>query len=417
MSPALAAIRVLDCGRGAAAAYAARQLADLGADVVKVEPPGGDPIRRRGPFPGGVPEPERSGLHLYLNTNKRGIVLDLETADGRGTLRSLAASADLVVHDVPPGEIERLGLAAEALREANPRLVVTAIAAFGLDGPRRDLRAHDLNLWSSSGLAVLNGGGPGSDELPPLKPFGLQASFQAGLNAAVASLGALYEAAASGVGQAVEVSVQECLAAIAEMTFTYYPYMGLVPSRLGQKPIQPLDFLECNDGWIFICCVEEHQWQRFVEMAGNPEWASLEIFADRLSRGANWDALKLLLTEYTRTRSVDELYREAQERRIPFAPVSTVADLLASPHLNERGFFALLDDGAGGRVRAPGAPYRHARTPWRIRRRAPRLGEHGEEVLAEVGFSAAEIAALAERGAFGASAASGRRPPQAGDAS
>jgi crotonobetainyl-CoA:carnitine CoA-transferase CaiB-like acyl-CoA transferase len=388
LADALTGIRIVECGDFVAASHAAKQLADLGAEVIKVEPPEGDRTRERGPFPGGIADPDRSGLFLYLNTNKRGVTVDLDTAAGRDVLARLAGSADLLIHDQPAALARARGLDAATLRRQNDRLIVTSITPFGLSGPNADLRAHDLNLWCVSGLAVLNGGGPGSDHLPPLKPFGQQASFQAGLNAAVASLAALYEREASGLGQAVEVSAQESLASIAEMTFSFYPYMGLVPSRLGQKPIQPLDFLECSDGWIFICCVEEHQWQRFVELAGSPEWASLELFENRLTRGANWDALKIFLNEYTATRTVQELYREAQERRIPFAPVSTMGDLLASDHLRARGFFATIDDGAGGEVVLPGAPYQHARTPWRIRRRAPRLGEHTDEVLAEIGLAA-----------------------------
>jgi crotonobetainyl-CoA:carnitine CoA-transferase CaiB-like acyl-CoA transferase len=389
VADALAGVRVVDCGDFVASSFAAKQLADLGAEVVKVEPLSGDTARSRGPYPGGVPDENRSGLYLYLNTNKRGIALDLESPDAREIFDRLSSWADLVVHDLAPAVATRLGLDAATLRGRHPRLVVTSITPFGLTGPKRDLRAHGLNLWSASGLGILNGGGVGSDDLPPLSPFGQQSLLQAGLNAAVASMAALYEAVGSGQGQAVEVSTQECLASIAEMTFSFYPYMGLVPSRLGQKPIQPLDFLECADGWIFICCVEEHQWQRFVELAGSPEWAEMEIFRDRLARGQNWDVLKIFLNEYTATRTVDELYREAQEHRIPFAPVSTMGDLLASDHLRARGFFATIDDGAGGEVTMPGAPYRHGRTPWRIRRRAPRLGEHTEEVLAELGMTRA----------------------------
>ena len=168
------------------------------------------------------------------------------------------------------------------------------------------------------------------------------------------------------------MSIQESLAAILELTFEYWPYMGLVASRLGRKPIQPLDFLECRDGWIFICCVEEHQWQEFVRMIGSPEWAELEIFADRLSRGANWDALKIFLQEWASEQRVLDLYHAAQKRRIPVR--------------------AGLDDGRPARLRSsegarllrrarqppgtdpvavPGAPYRFSATPWAIRRPAP----------------------------------------------
>jgi CoA:oxalate CoA-transferase len=397
---ALAGIRVVECGDFVAASFAAKQLADLGAEVVKIETPGrGDTARHRGPW-AGSPDPDRSGLYLYLNTNKHGIAVDLEKADGRAVLARLVRDADLVIHDVAPARIAQLGLDDGALRAANARLVVTSISPFGLSGPNRDLRMHDLNLWAAGGIAALNGGGPGSDDMPPLKGFGQQAGYQAGLNAAVGSLAAIYAAMASGEGQLVEVSIQECLTSILEMAYEFYPYMGLVASRLGHKPIQPLDFLECKDGWIFICCVEEHQWHRFVELAGNPEWASMELFENRITRAANWDALQIFLGEYAAGMTVDELYHAAQARRIPFAPVSTMGDLLSSEHLKSRGFFAVLDDGAGGKVTMPGAPYRHAATPWRIRKRAPRLGEDTDRVLAGAGFAADELARLRAGGAI-----------------
>ena len=398
---ALEGIRVVECGDFVAPSYATKQLADLGAEVVKIEHPrGGDTARRRGPFAGGVenPDAEASGLFIYLNTNKRGIAVDLECAPGREILARLSEQADLVLHDVAPAGIKSRGLDADALRARNPRLVVTSISPFGLDGPNRDLRAHDLNLWCAGGLATLNGGGPGSDDLPPLKAFGQQAGFQAGLNAAVASLAALYEGLASGEGQLVEISAQECITSILEMTYEFFPYMGLVASRLGQKPIQPLDFLECKDGWIFICCVEEHQWQRFIEMIGSPEWASMELFENRMTRAANWDALQIFLNQVTAEYTVAELYHAAQKRRIPFAPVSTMGDLLSSEHLKTRGFFATIPDPDGQPVTMPGAPYRHSATPWRIRRRAPRLGEHTDEVLSEIGYAADDIRRLRTEG-------------------
>ncbi|MFN8642786.1 MAG: CoA transferase [Candidatus Binatia bacterium] len=382
---ALEGLRVVECGQLVAAAYAGKLLADLGADVVKVETPAGDAARRRGPFPGGTADPDRSGLFLYLNTNKRGVVLDPGQARDREALAALLRQADLLVHNVPPPAMAAQGLDYDALAAANPRLVMTSITPYGLEGRRRDWQATDLTLWSAGGIAYLNGGGYEFDDLPPLKPYGMQAEFQGGVNATVAALGALLARNRSGRGQHVVVSIQQALAAILELTFEYWPYQGLIASRLGRKPIQPLDFLECRDGWVFICCVEEHQWQEFVRMIGSPEWAGIELFADRLSRGANWDALKLFLQEWASEQSVQEVYHAAQQRRIPFAPVSTMGDLLASPHLKARGFFATLEV-PGARVTVPGAPYKLSATPWAIRRPAPRLGEHTGEVLREIGL-------------------------------
>lgn len=379
-----------------AAAYATKLMADLGADVIKVEPPReGDPARRRGPFPGGTPHLEKSGLFLYLNANKRGVTLDLRHPRGRQLLAALAADADLLVHNFGPADMRTRGLDFDALAEHNRELVMVSITPFGLTGPHSEYQSTDLTLWSAGGVACLNGGGPGTDDLPPLKAFGQQAEFQGALNAAVAGLGALFARARTGVGQHVSISLQEGVAAILELTFEYWPYMGLIASRLGQKPIQPLDFFECRDGWIFLCCVEEHQWQTWVELMGNPEWASMELFQTRLARAANWDALKLLLQEWMADRSVDDLYRAGQARRVPLAPVSTMADLFASDHLKARGFFAVLDHPRAGPLRYPGAPYRFSGTPWELRRPAPLLGQHNEEVyLQHMRLPAAELAAL-----------------------
>ena len=392
MAGALAHLRVLEIGGGVSAAYATKLLADLGADVVKIEAPGGDPARRRGPFAGGEPHPEKSGLFLYLNANTRGTTLDLTQARGQEVLERLAAGADLLVHNVHPSEAAAHGLDYARLAAASPQLVMTSIAPFGATGPHAFYRGTDLVTWSAGGVSTLNGL-PGEPDRPPLKAFGDQSGFQAGLNAAIASLGALFGRIQTGRGDHIEVSTQESVAAILELTFEFWPYCGLVASRLGKKPIQPLCFMQCRDGWIFVCCVEEHQWRSFVEIMGNPEWAQMELFENRLARGDNFDALQVFLQEWCREQSVDELYEAAQKRRIPFAPVSTMGDLVSSPHLRARGFFATLAHPVAGSIEMPGAPYRMTATPWTLRTPAPTLGQHTAEVLAEARVEAAPLAA------------------------
>ncbi|HYV56667.1 MAG TPA: CoA transferase [Candidatus Nitrosopolaris sp.] len=392
MPGALDGVRVLEVGDLVSAAYATKLLADLGADVVKIESHRGDLARGRGPFPGNIPHHETSGLFLYLNANKRGVTLDLTQPRGQAALAGLAAGADLLVHNVHPTLMAAHGLDYDRLSAANPRLVMTSIAPFGLSGPHATYRGPEVVTWSAGGVAALNGQ-TGEPDLPPLKAFGDQSGFQAALNAAVGSLGALFARLASGRGEHVEVSAQESVAAILELTFEFWPYTGLVASRLGRKPIQPLCFVECRDGWIFICAVEEHQWQKFVDLMGNPEWAGLEVFENRLARGANFDALEPFLQEWCRDRSVQELYEEGQRRRIPFAPVSTMGDLIASPHLRVRGFFATLAHPVAGPVTMPGAPYHLSATPWQLRTPAPTLGQHTTEVLTEAGIEPAAGAA------------------------
>jgi crotonobetainyl-CoA:carnitine CoA-transferase CaiB-like acyl-CoA transferase len=380
-----------------AAAYAAKLMADLGAEVIKIEEPTGDTARRRGPYPGDIPHPEKSGLFLYLNANKLGVTLNLQTAKGQELLRRLLRDADLLVHNYLPPQMPALGLDYAAFHQLNPRLVMTSISPFGQTGPNRDLHAHDLTMWSAGGIVYLSGAS-GRPDLPPLKAFGQQAGFQAGVNAAIGSLGALFSRFGSGQGQHVDVSVQECLVAIMENNFISWPYGQSVASRLGFRLI-PQDVLPCRDGYIYVLAIEEHQWKNAVELMGNPEWAAADIFQDFPSRSANWDALKPLLEDWLQDKAVQEVYHAAQARRVPFAPVSTMGDLLASAHLNARGFFAEISHPEVGSLRYPGAPYRFSATPWTLCRPAPCLGQHNEEIYCgRLGISQKELEELKAQG-------------------
>jgi crotonobetainyl-CoA:carnitine CoA-transferase CaiB-like acyl-CoA transferase len=396
MAGALSGLKVVELGEMVSAPYAAKLMADMGAEVINIPRPGvGDRARTRGPFPGGQAHPEKSGLYLYLNTNKFGVTLDVSRPEGFGLLERLIAGADVLIHNVAPPDMDRIGLSFERLRSRNPRLVMSSISPWGLSGPKREWRAEDLTLWSASGLCYVNGGGPDHPELPPLKAFGQQSGFQGGVHAAVATMGAVFAQMRDGEGQHVDVSIYESLASQTELFFEFWPYMGMVASRLGQKPIQPLEVMECRDGYIYVCCIEEHQWRNFVELMGSPPWASEEIFSDRLKRGTNWDALKVFLEDWIKQQSVLDLYRKAQARRIPFAPVSTMGDLLSSEHLKKRGFFVEITHPVAGTHRYPGAPLKYQRTPWEIRRPAPTLGQHNEEIFgARLGLNAARIEEL-----------------------
>jgi len=400
MAGALSGFKIIELGEMVSAPYAAKLMADMGAEVIKIErPAAGDHARLRGPFPGGTAHPEKSGLYLYLNTNKLGVTLDVSRPEGFELLERLAAEADVLIHNVAPSDMNRIGLTFERLRKVNQRLVMTSISPWGQSGPKREWRAEDLTLWSASGICYINGGGSQHPEMPPLKAFGQQSGFQGGVHAAVATMGAVFAQMRDGEGQHVDVSIYESLAAQMELFFEFWPYMNMVASRLGQKPIQPLEVMECRDGYIFVCCVEEHQWRNFVELMGNPEWAAEDIFADRLKRGLNWDALKIFLEDWLKDQSALDLYKKAQARRIPFAPVSTMGDLLSSDHLKKRGFFVEIAHPVAGTHKYPGAPLKYGRTPWEIRRPAPTLGQHNEEIFGErLGLKAPRLEELRRRG-------------------
>lgn len=379
---ALEGLRVIQVGGGVPAGYGSKLLADLGADVILVEPPEGDETRQFGPFPGNVPHAEKSGLFLYLNCNKRGITLDLGTRSGRASLHQLLRGADLLIHATSPGEMATCGLDWDTVHALNPRLIECSISRFGQSGPYRDFRGYEMTSANAGGWATITGAGPDASNLPPLKAFGQQADFQAGLNAAVASLGALLARDLQGVeGQHIDLSIQEVVTTFLEMAIVHYSYGNRVSSRLGGRIVQPWAILPAKDGLVFILCVQNAEWDRFVEWMGNPEWATWEIFDDRLKRAEAWDVLRPYIEEWTSQHTVEEIYTGGLERKLAFAPLSTMGDLLRNEHLRVRGFFATIGHPVAGELRYPGAPWKLGATPWELRTPAPLLGEHNEEIL------------------------------------
>jgi crotonobetainyl-CoA:carnitine CoA-transferase CaiB-like acyl-CoA transferase len=388
-------IKIVEYGQGVSAAFGAKLLADLGADVIKIEPPGGDLTRRRGPFPrlektsSPVGEtaprvqedPEKSGLFVYLNANKRGIVLDLTRSEGQQLFDSLLSRADVLIHNVPVSERPTLRLESAMLSQRHPKLIIAGVSVFGDSGPYAAYKAYELTASNSSGWSFLSPGASPYPDLPPLKCFGSQCDFQGGIHAAITILAAYLHRRQSGRGQSIEISEQEAVAAMLEMNFMHYTYAGRETSRLGSRALGPWFIADCADGQIFVLAVEEDQWKRLVDFMGNPEWANDELFRDRLSRAQNMDALKALMTEWLAGWKVQDLYRAAQEHRIPFAPINTMRSLYESEHLRQRNFFVGLDQPGLGQLRLPGMPSRYGKSNWALHRPAPRVGEHNEEIF------------------------------------
>ncbi len=376
---ALEGLRVLELGEMVAAAYGAKLMADLGADVIKVEPPGGDPARSRGPFPAGKQDREASGLFLYLNTNKRGVTLD--TARDPRELERLVAWADILIHNYPPRRMAERGIDYERFRALNPRLVMCSITPFGLTGPHRNYNAYEITTVHGGGWAWLSPGASDYPDLPPLKPHGHQADFQGGLAGAVASLAAYHRARETGQGEHIDLSIQAFVASFLEQNFVYYTYKGLVASRLGKRFLHPWGMYPCQDGMIFLVVIEQDQLTRLYDLIGNPEWTTWEIFKTPLTCAENADVLRMQLEESTKQWKVMDLFRAGQEKRICFAPVLTMADLARQQQLESRGFLVEVEHAGVGRLSHLGAPYLLKEPSWSIRRGAPRLGEHNREVL------------------------------------
>ena len=369
MGKGLERLAVIEIGGGFAASSTGKALADLGAEVVKVEPPGGDPVRRRGVVPGSGAL--AGGPFLHLNANKRSVVLDRMTTSGRAELERLLGRADVVVREGRAPELED----ADTWRERHPRLVVVTITPFGLTGPRRGWRGDELTLVHAGGWGYIVPGRGAPREWPPIRPFGHHALIQAGLHAAVAALAACRAARATGLGDHLDVSVQETVAFLLGRHFTSFEYAGRIDHRSDRSIYEPMGFYPCRDGEVFIICPEQAQWQRMASLIGAPEWGASETFASRDERGAHAAEIRDRVSAWTRTRTAEEVFHSLQAVRVGAAPVFDHARLAEQEHLRARDFFVPVDHPGAGRIELPGPPYRLRRRWWRLSRPAPAFGE------------------------------------------
>ncbi len=382
---ALADLRVLDLA-SEGAAYCGKLLADLGADVVKVEPPGGERGRRRGPFDD---ERERSSSFrfAYANGNKRSIVLDLDEETDRQAFRSLAATVDLVIESHPVGYLAERGLSFAALSAAHPGLVLTSISGFGQSGPQRAFHSNDL-VASALGGAMISIGDP---EDPPVRLASQQADVITATLAAGSSLVALAHRDRSGRGQHVDVSSLEAMAAITHIAGVgKWLEDDVIPKRVGTGLVAsvPSGAYRCKDGLVYLMVNRLAHWEALAkwihERTGNEEVLLPDFRGPSSNRLPYRELLDVFIGDLTAQLSVAEAYHEGQRRHIAFTPVNTASRILADEHLAARAFFQELELEDGRRLRSPGAPYRLSRTPWRLARPAPKADAHRREVLDEL---------------------------------
>lgn len=401
---ALSDIKVLDFTQHVAGPYCTKLMADQGADVIKVEQPEtGDLARRLGPFPGDVPHPEKSGLFLHLNTNKRSVTLDLATAAGRKIARQLAAEADVVVESFRPGTMASFGLDYQSLIALNPNLVMTSVSNFGQTGPYRDYRGSDIIFYAMGGEMF----GTGLAEREPVKLGPNVILYQAGATASVATLGALFLALdpedGQAVGQHVDVSIMETQVGSIDRRMTSliaYQYTGEISRREHYGGTSyPNGVFPCEDGYFAIAGSRVY-FQRAVRMLGSPE--SLQD-PKWYAPGAQSDAE--LKEEFEQTfypwilsRSKQQAWEAAQKQRVLSGPLNTMEDLANEPVFNQRGVFARVDHPQTGPLNQPGRTFLMSETPWVPARPAPLLGQHNREVLTELGYTAEEIISLRQMG-------------------
>jgi len=397
---ALGRVKVLEYAQMVTGPYCTKLLADLGAEVIKIEEPGiGDGARRRGPFLNDIPHPERSGLFLYVNTNKMGITLRVETAMGKKVFRELAKEADILVEDKPPGMMKELGLDYESLREINQSLVMTSITPFGQMGPYKDYKAYHLNVVHASGSGYLHPTGSPNLEREPIKGGGLLDDYSSGATAAVGTLGALYVQRMMGKGQHVDVSKQEAVSSLDRVTFAQYPNEGVVPQRVPIRPGTRMLF-PCQDGYVIAGGgFQDDQWETMKKFMGNPEWAEEEKFSDEDSRGEHIEELLSHLGEWLLPQYKDEFYHRGQAAGLSVAMTRTAEEVVDSQQFKARRFFVEIDHPETGRLKYPSVPYRFSETPYRVMRPAPLLGQHNEEIYCQrLGYSRQELVRMREAG-------------------
>jgi CoA:oxalate CoA-transferase len=388
------------------AAMAGKAFADHGAEVIKIEPPkAGAPERLRGPFKDELPDPETGGLHLYLNTNKLGVTLNLESEKGRELFFKLLESADILLNPNMPALNERLGIGWRAMVDGFPRLIAVSITTFGADSKYRDVRGGDLIATQMGGVGWETPVNQVTDfaTQPPLKPAEHQADYLAGFTAASAAMCALFQRKRTGKGQHVDtsswlamVSMFRPAVGIHSHEAAQAPYGVRIRTRakLGVPWVYP-----CKDGWVSFSPITDRFWRGTKAAMGNPEWAESELFESLTSRATNHDAVEASLIDWLSNENKQEVFKKAQAEHVPCFPVNTPREVADNEQYKARGFFVEHDHPAARVVRMPGAPCVFSRTPWQLRRGAPRLGEHNREILGErLSVSIDELVALKRDG-------------------
>ena len=402
MAGILNGLRVLELGGHVSAPFCARLLADYGADVIKIEPPGaGDAARLMGPFAGDDPHPDKSIPFLYLNTNKRGITLDPATTAGAGLLAELLETADVLVENYPPDDRPASCLEVGQLAEQYPHLIITSITPFGQTGPYRDFAATDIVTTAISGLMYHSG----DSDREPLRNALRQSFYVAGINGAVATTAALFQRLFTGRGQSIDVSTVECLASHLVQAVPYYSYMGAIK---GRRPVRGSGFEElmpARDGYVIPSVQGSQPWSAVAELIGAPELQD-ERFASGSGRIEFGEEIHDLLIKGLAQWDRKALHQASGERRLVFGMAQDAGDLHECPHLRERDFFRMVNHPVAGAADYPGMGPRLSGPDslpieYEVRRPAPLLGQHNGEIYGdELGRSAGELAQLRALGAI-----------------
>ena len=382
----LAGVRVVEATTTLAGPMCGCVLADLGADVVKIELPGGEVVRRLPPFLPGT-NPPLSFAHAHVNRNKRSLCLDLRTEDGREVFLDLARRSDVVVQNFRPGTMDEWGVGYAAVRDVKPDIVYASISGFGQYGPEHDQCGYDPLAQAASGFMSLNGDADG----PPVRAPIFLADDLAGLHGAIAVLGALHHRSRTGEGQHLDIALLDSLLFQSD-GFLTVGAMGAAYPRLGNEFCFacPANVYEAKDGPVFLGVLLDSHWTVLAGVLGRPDLAGATI-PDRL---AAREEINRLVAEWAATRTAAEIIETLHAAGVAVAPVRTYAEAAADPHVRARGMLQDVAHPDGSTVPVTGPAAKFSRTPTSVRTPAAALGAHSDEILAELGYDAGRIAAL-----------------------
>ena len=381
-SSALNGIKVIELSTMYSGPYCSKLLADLGADVIKVEPPEGDPARLEGPFPEIDPHPEKSATFLYLNTSKRGITLDLNKPEDLETFKTLLAGADVLIDNHRPDYLPNLGLDWQALGQFNPGLIYTSITPYGCNGPRALQEAGEMTIVHAAGLGNLLPARAVDITRAPVKTGGNTAQYIGGIYAALCTVASLIGRRKTGQGNFIDLSLQEVIINLIAPRVTMNRYQFTTWGRVPDRP-QAMGRMETSDGYIVLAANDDHHFRAVRELMGNPEWSQDEGWDDRGYRTHHLMDVAPQMEEWMGKQKKEEVYHRAAKMGIPIGGINTAKDVMESAQYQFRKYFVDVKHPVAGKYPYAGWSYKLAASPPRVSRPAPLLGQHNEEVLPE----------------------------------
>jgi CoA:oxalate CoA-transferase len=396
MTTPLAGITVLDFGQIFQGPYATMLMAKGGADVIKIEPPGGEPLRRRVLATG---KGDTTLPMAMLNANKRAVTLNLKSERGRDLLKQMVARADVLLENFAPGTMDGLGVGYDVLKEANPRLVYATGTGFGISGPDRDNLAMDFTIQAASGIMSITG----DPEGPPMKAGPTLVDFMGGIHLYAAVVTALFQRDHTGAGQLVEVAMQETVYPSLASSYDYHHRTGLLPPRAGNRQAglssAPYNAFPTRDGWVAVHVVTEAHWVNLLKAMGREDLKDDPRFRTNPDRTANMAETEAVVTAWTTTLDKAEVAAAAKRYRIPCAPVRNAIEVMNDAHMHERGMLQRVEHPSLGPVVLPNSPLRLHGSDRVEPVPSPRLGQHNMEVYGGwLGLGSDGVAALSEQG-------------------